>query len=102
MKRRVDIRSIKVQWLNARCLNIMAKYAQMAFYVDETRIKLSSDSCLVDVVEHAKHTSNHSLKAIYKELKQELKNVISSEDLQPKIDALLDYSRSDEISKRQP
>jgi len=42
---RVKIRDIKVQWLNARCLNVIAKYARQAYRVDETRISMSSDTC---------------------------------------------------------
>ncbi len=41
---RVKIRDIKVQWLNARCLNVIAKYARQAFEFDGVKIRMSSDT----------------------------------------------------------
>ena len=88
---RVKIRDLKVQWLNAMCLNIIAKYAREAFIHDGTKIRMSSDTCLIDVVDHVADTTNPTLKSLYRELKQELRKVLSADHLQPKLDALEKY-----------
>ena len=92
MVTRVKIGDIKVQWLNAKCLNIIAKYARLAYEVDETKIRMSSDSCLVDVTKHVSRSQNAELRAIFRELKAELKVVLAADHLQPKLDALEKYT----------
>lgn len=91
MVTRVKIGDIKVQWLNAKCLNIIARYARLAYEVDETKIRMSSDTCLVDVTAHATQSDHPELKRIFRELKVELKILLAADHLQPKLDALEKY-----------
>lgn len=103
MVTRVKIQDIKAQWLNAQCLNVIAKYARLAYEVDETKIRMSSDTCLVDVVAHASQTHNPTLISIYKELKSELKVLLAADHLQPKLDALQKYEgQNNQASTNQP
>lgn len=88
---RIDLKDIKAQWLNARCLNTIAKYSKLAYEADETRIRLSSDDCLKMVVDHAKQTRDPELRAIFRELKKELQSLLRADHLQPKLDALAQY-----------
>jgi len=104
MTTRVNIQDIKVQWLNAKCLNLIAKYARQACEYDMTKIRMSSDTCLVDVVEHATQTHNRELRTIYRELKEELSVLLSSDHLQPKLDGIPRYDNGQryEISDLRP
>lgn len=88
---RVKIRDIKVQWLNAKCLNLIAKYARYAYEYDKTKIRMSSDTCLTDVVDHAQETFDSNLKEIFREIKGELRTLLAADHLQPKLDALEKY-----------
>ncbi len=88
---RVKIKDIKVQWLNATCLNLIARYAKHAQKVDETKIRMSSDTCLADVVEHASNATDIVLKTTFIELKKELRELLARDDLQPKLDAMEKY-----------
>lgn len=91
MATKIKIRDIKAQWLNAKCLNIIAKYARQASLVDGTKISMSSDKCLVDVTEHVSRSIDPTLTSIYQELKAELRILLKADHLQPKLDALQRY-----------
>jgi len=93
MLKRVNIKDIKVQWLNARCLNIMAKYAKLAHETDETIIMVSSDSCLSDIVSHANNSNSQEIKWVYDELKGALRDLLSTSRLQTELKALESIER---------
>lgn len=96
MVTKVNIKDIKVQWLNARCLNSMAKYAKLAYDIDETIIMVSSDSCLKDIVDHASASTNEQTKWVYNELKAALRDLLTLSHIQPKLDALQTYEYVEE------
>lgn len=86
--KRIDIKDIRADWLNARCLNLMARYALHAADIDGTKFRLKDEGSLADIVDHAHRTDNEILRGLYLHLKVELKAVLSQPKLKEQVEQL--------------
>ncbi len=81
-KVRIRTADIPTSWLNARCRNLISKYALLAFRSDGVVFDLRSEKILSDLSRHSKLTSEQALQDIYSQLKMELRLVVSEPSLQ--------------------
>lgn len=77
-KIKVRTRDIPTAWLDARCRNLISKYALLAFRSDGTVLDLRNDAILHELSNHAKQTDVHELKELYNAIKNEIRKVISA------------------------
>jgi len=76
-KLKIHTSDIPTSWLNARCRNLISKYALIAFRHDGRVFDLRSDKILSELSKHSKTTNHQQLKTIYQQLKDELRTVLA-------------------------
>lgn len=87
MVTRINIRDVKVNWLNVRCLTLISKYVQEANKNDGVVINLRDPDVLQQVMEHAKHTNSEQLRNLYMNLRMELRFNLSEQSVADQIAA---------------
>lgn len=87
-KIKIRTADIPVEWLNARCRNLISKYAVIAHRVDGTVLDLSSNKILSDLSRHTRSTDTPELKNIYSSIKHELRKIVSSPSLKMTINIM--------------
>lgn len=80
-KVRIRTSDIPTTWLNARCRNLISKYALLAYRSDGSVFDLRSESILSELSKHSKSTEEPELVTIYGQLKAELRLVVSAPSL---------------------
>ncbi len=68
---------IPTSWLNARCRNLISKYALLAFRYDSSVFDLRGENIVAELSFHAKLTDNLALKSLYQEVRAELRQLLS-------------------------
>lgn len=99
-KLRIRTSDIPTSWFNARCRNLISKYALLAFNDDGTIFDMRCESIMVQLSQHSKFTSSRELLDIYHELKVELQRIVSSPSLKTALNILaekLNYLEGDTI-----
>ena len=71
-----DIRKIKRQHLNAKCLILMAKFARTLHRVDGTALRLQDSNIIEQIAHHCDHSDNSELHTIYTHLRLEILKVV--------------------------
>lgn len=87
MVTRINIRDVKVNWLNVRCLTLISKYVQEANKNDGVVINLRDPDVLQQVMEHAKQTNSEQLRNLYMNLRMELRFNLSEQSVAEQIAA---------------
>lgn len=80
-KVRIRTSDIPTRWLNARCRNLISKYALIAYRQDGIVFDLRGEKILSHLSQHSKLTTNNELQGIYRQLKGELKLVVACPSL---------------------
>lgn len=81
MVKKINIRDVKVNWLNVRCLTLLSKYVQEANSSEDVVINLRDPDVLQQVMEHAKETHDEELRHLYMNLRMELRFNLSEESV---------------------
>lgn len=78
---RIRTADIPTGWLNARCRNLISKYALLAFRQNGRVFDLRSESIICELSNHAKQTEVEELIELHEQLKAELRAIVSSPSL---------------------
>lgn len=87
MMSKINIRDVKISWLNVRCLTLISKYAKVAHELDGTIFNLQDPTILMQVMKHARASDDVELSRLYLNLRMELKNNLSEASVVEKIAA---------------
>ena len=87
MLNKINIRDVKISWLNVRCLTLISKYAKVAYEKEGLVINLQDPDVLQQVMTHARSCSDIELGRLYLNFRIELKNNLSEEAVAAKIAA---------------
>ncbi|MBX2849797.1 MAG: hypothetical protein KTR16_15850 [Acidiferrobacterales bacterium] len=85
MSNKINIRSVKMEWLNSRCLTQVSKYAKLAHDYDGTVINLREEDVLGQIRDHANLVDDSSLRDVYKQVKIEVKNCLADPGLSKEV-----------------
>lgn len=96
-KLRIRTSDIPTSWFNARCRNLISKYALLAFNSDGVIFDLRSESIMLQLSQHSKFTKSDELLTIYHELKVELQRIVSSPSLKTALNILAEKLNYREI-----
>ncbi len=92
-KVRIRTCDIPTSWLNARCRNLISKYALLAFRHDGTVFDLRSEQLLSKLSKHARMTEPQELQGIYQELKNELRAIVAEPSLKTAVSIMAEKLR---------
>ncbi len=98
-KVRIRTSDIPTRWLNARCRNLISKYALIAYRQDGIVFDLRGEKILSQLSQHSKLTIHEELREIYAQLKGELKLVVACPSLKMAVNIMakkLDYIESNQ------
>ena len=85
MSNKINIRSVKMEWLNSQCLVQVSKYAKLAHDYDETVINLRDEGVLGQIRDHVNSVDDNNLTETYKRIKTEVKNCLADPDLSKEV-----------------
>lgn len=85
MSNKIDIRSVKIEWLNSRCLAQVSKYAKLAHDYDETFINLRGQDVLGQIRDHANTANDADLSMAYRRIKHEVKSCLADPNLSQQV-----------------
>ncbi len=89
---------IPTSWLDARCRNLISKYALIAHRHDGTIFEIRGESILVDIGTHASFTDNRELRELYVELKNQLRALLASPSIRSKLNVMAEPQSREEPS----
>lgn len=93
---------IPTSWLNARCRNLVSKYALIAFRQDGSVFDLRGENIIAELSFHAKMSENAELGAIYQEIRTELRQMLASPSFKDDLSLLAEQTIETESTKREP
>lgn len=85
MSNKINIRSVKMEWLNSRCLVQISKYAKLAYDFDGTIINLQDEGVLGHIRDHANQIDDEGLSSVYTQIKVEVKNCLADPELSKEV-----------------
>ena len=85
MSHKINIRSVKLEWLDSRCLAKISKYSKLAHDHDGIVLNLRDEKILQKVRDHASRTDDDQLLHVYQDLKTEIKNRLLDPKLSPQV-----------------
>jgi len=104
MSHKINIRSVKKEWLDSRCLAKISKYSKLAHDHDGAVLDLRDDDVLHKIRDHASQTNDDQLVHAYKDLKAEIKNRLVDPTLSRQVSkqTIPDYLIAEEKDARVP
>lgn len=85
MSNKIDIRNVKMEWLNSRCLAQVTKYAKLAHDYDGIVIDVRDDGVLGQIRDHVGQTDDRGLMAVYSRIKREIKACLADPSLSKEV-----------------
>ena len=104
MSNKIDIRSVKMEWLNSQCLMQISKYTRARFDHDAQIMNLRDADILQQVIDHAHLTESEQLKDIYRQLKQNIKTCLADNSIAREVScaSIPDYLIADSEDTKVP
>ena len=70
---KIRLRDVQIKQLNSKSLTLVAKYVRMLKAKEGEVLKLSDKNILVEISKSARATEDDALKALYQDLKSEIR-----------------------------